>query len=143
MKYYAKDTFTQISETSGTIQNASRIYNVEISNQAVVDSGILLFPLNKFSFSDTTLYIRCADKGGWAEIRVVPFLLDFASVSSDATSSVSFASDDDALQIIHDGWNYIYDAPDDVDAIIYDMLSSPDSVSSDDGWDSFVHSLFP
>ena len=68
MIYNATNDFIQLPVTSGTIQNNSYVYTVEISNQAVVNSGILLFPLNKFSFSDTTLYIRCADKGGRAAI---------------------------------------------------------------------------
>lgn len=142
MKYYAKDTFTQISETSGTIQNASRIYNVEISNQAVVDSGILLFPLNKFSFSDTTLYIRCADKGGWAEIRVVPFLVDFGTASSGGSSSVD-STDADVDAMIADALNGDIVTDPDADATIDEMLDNTDHIDTGDGFSDFVDELFP
>ena len=86
MIYNVTDHFVQISETSGTIQNSSYIFDVEISHKAENDSGILLRPLNKYSFSDQTIFARCVD--GAAQIRVVPFIVDSGGVisSSDSTS---------------------------------------------------------
>ena len=73
MIYNVTSSFTRITETAGTIQNNSYIYPIEVSNQAVADSGILLYPLNKFSFSGTQLYLRCIESDKEAEVRVVPF----------------------------------------------------------------------
>ena len=86
MLYSLTDSFTKINETSGTIQNSSYIFDVEISHKAENDSGILLRPLNKYSFSDQTIFARCVD--GAAQIRVVPFIVDSGGVisSSDSTS---------------------------------------------------------
>ena len=92
MKYIAtRKTFTRINETSGTLQNTSKISDVEVSNEAVENTGIILAPQDKFSFSDATLYVRCVGGGG-AEIRVVPFMLDFG-ISQGGTST---ATDTDA-----------------------------------------------
>lgn len=88
MRYVVTDQFTKISETAGTIQNVGNVYPVEISDKAEADSGILLYPLNKISFSDKTLYMRCVEAGGQAEIHVVPFTVDSDSgftVADDAT----------------------------------------------------------
>ena len=72
MKYIAASkNFTRINETSGTIQNVSRINTVEVSNQPVMNSGVLLPPQERFSYNSLTLYVRCIDGGG-AEVRVVP-----------------------------------------------------------------------
>ena len=87
MIYLAKQTFTQIAESSGTIQNISRIFPVEVSDKAEADSGILLYPLNKFSYSGKTLFVRCIEAGGWAEIRVVPFEINVANFVSSGASS--------------------------------------------------------
>lgn len=76
MRYEVTSDFIKISETSGTIQNVSNVYPVEVSDKAEAGSGILLFPLNKFSFSETVLFMRCAETGGRAEILVTPFTVD-------------------------------------------------------------------
>lgn len=73
MIYSLTENFTQISETTGTIQNASHIGTIEMSDSNAPDSGILIYPLQKVSFSDQTVYLRCID--GYAEARVLPFEL--------------------------------------------------------------------
>lgn len=98
MIYNVQNDFIKIGVTSGTIQNNSYINDVEISNSAVNGSGIILRPLNKFTFTDQTIYARCVS-GGWAEIRVVPFVVDGGSVvvnggSSAASGGASFNQDD-------------------------------------------------
>ena len=39
MRYLLSKDFTQINETTGTIQNVSRIYDVEMSDKAQAKSG--------------------------------------------------------------------------------------------------------
>lgn len=75
MRYSVTKDFLKINETKGTIQNLSNINSVEVSNKAETDSGIFLLPLNKFSFSGTTLFVRCAGEGG-AIISVAPFMIN-------------------------------------------------------------------
>lgn len=133
-------TFTRISETSGTIQNASRINAVEISNQAVANTGVLLSPQEMFSFSDTTLYARCVEGGG-AEIRIVPFLINFG-VTQGGSSSEELPVDTQADNIIDDGWNNNYDAPDDVDATIDDIWDSSTTSDTGDGFNDYLDDLF-
>lgn len=133
-------TFTRISETSGTIQNTSRINAVEISNQAVKNTGVLLSPQEMFSFSDTTLYARCVEGGG-AEIRVVPFLINFG-VTQGGSSSEELPVDTQAANIIQDGWNNNYDAPDDVDTLVAGMMNDTDPIDTGDGWNDYLNELF-
>lgn len=72
MIYQLGNDFTQISETTGTIQNTSHINTVEMSQSNVKDSGIFIYPLQTKSFSNKTIYLRCVDGAG-AEARVLPF----------------------------------------------------------------------
>lgn len=74
MRYIVSGEFTKIDETSGTIQNTSKINVVEVSDTNEKGSGIMLYPLDRFTFSKS-LYARCVDGGG-AEVRVVPFEVD-------------------------------------------------------------------
>lgn len=71
MRYIVSGEFTKITETSGTIQNTSKINIVEVSDTNEKGSGIMLYPLDRFTFSKS-IYARCVDGGG-AEVRVVPF----------------------------------------------------------------------
>ena len=61
MIYSVSEHFIKIDETSGTIQNTSYIFDVEVSHKPEIDSGILLRPLNKYSFSDQDIFLRCID----------------------------------------------------------------------------------
>ena len=74
MIYHVTNDFIKIHETSGTIQNPSSIHTLEISENNERNNGILIYPLQKHSFTDTEIFIRCID--GQAEVRVVPFILD-------------------------------------------------------------------
>ena len=139
MIYNVTNDFVRLSETAGTIQNNSYIYPIELSNQAVADSGILLYPLNKFTFSGTQLYMRCTDGGAWAQIRVVPFLLDFGT--STATTPADTTSDVDEL--IADALNGNYSTDPDADSVINEMLNNTDPIDTGDGFSDFVNDLFP
>lgn len=105
MIYNVTSDFTKLSETSGTIQNTSRVYDIEISDKATPDTGIILFGLNKFSFSNQTIYVRCI--GGSAEIRVVPFTTDTTSggASSPTPADDNFADDNDVENFYDDIFN--------------------------------------
>ena len=87
MRYLLTKEFTQINETTGTIQNASRIYSVEISDKAQAKSGFLLPPLNKISFANKTLYARCVEIEA-VEICVVPFIVE-AGIGASSSGSTS------------------------------------------------------
>lgn len=141
MIYNVTNEFTRLAETAGTIQNNSYIYPIEISNQAVADSGILLYPLNKFTFSGTQLYMRCTDGGAWAEIRVVPFLLDFGT--STATTPAETDTDSDVDELIADALNGDYQTDPDADSVINEMLGNTDPIDTGDGWSDYVNDLFP
>ena len=93
MLYSIASEFVKINETHGTIQNTSSVYTVEVSDKAEIDSGFLLMPLNKMSF-DGEVYLRCAEGGGRALIRVVSFLVNSGGVASESSVTV-----DDSLVI--------------------------------------------
>ena len=75
MVYLLSNDFTKISETTGTVQNTSHIYTIEMAQSNVKDSGIFIYPLHQHSFNGTDIYLRCVDGAG-AEARVVPFEVD-------------------------------------------------------------------
>ena len=91
-----KDTFTQVPLTSGTIQNASGIKTVEVSDVQEEGSGILLLPLNKISFTGKTLYVRCVDGAG-AEVVVVPFEVDAGGGGGGSSGGLSGVTADFSL----------------------------------------------
>lgn len=85
------------------------------------------------------------DGGGWAEIRVVPFTLDFG-VSTGGTSSTEDAllSPDDATNaIINDAFNDndIVTDPD-ADDLVNDMWNSADPVDTGDGFSDDINAMF-
>lgn len=103
MRYLVTNQFTQITETSGTIQNVGNVYPVEISDKAEPDSGILLYPLNKISFTDKTLFMRCTEANGQAEIHVVPFTVDSGGgTSSGGTSAPTNVATDEQIDDLLD-----------------------------------------
>ena len=104
MIYNVTSDFTKLNETSGTIQNTSRVYDIEVSDKATPDSGIILFGLNQLSFNQT-VYVRCI--GGSAEIRVVPFTTDTTSggASSSTPADETFADDNDVENLYDDIFN--------------------------------------
>lgn len=74
MIYTCGHEFIKIDETSGTVQNESNINTIEMSQSNEPNSGILIYPLQKHSFNDSDIYLRCVD--GAARARVVPFKVD-------------------------------------------------------------------
>ena len=94
MQYLLTKEFTKINETSGTIQNASRINSVEISDTPTADSGYILSPLDKISFDGQSIYLRCL-AGGGAAVRVVSFIINSGGSSPSSQSSASEQGDTD------------------------------------------------
>lgn len=144
MIYNVTNNFIAVNETAGTIQNSSYAYTVEVSNKPENDSGILLFPLNKFTFSGTKLYMRCVDGDARARIRVVPFLLDYGGAASisPATDDTQFAADDavdDIINTAFSGGNV--DTEPDADSVVQDMWNSP-PVDTGDGFSDDIYAMF-
>ena len=93
MLYSLSTDFTKLNESQGTVQNSSNIYTLELSDSTEPDSGVLIYPLNKLSFSGTK-YLRCID--GNSQARVV----SFAEVNASSGSA-----DDNVADVIDDMWN--------------------------------------
>ena len=98
MLYNVTNIFIKINETSGAIQNTSYIYDIEVSDKAECDSGILLFPLNTIFFKGD-IYARCVDDKGQAEARVVSFATD--DIIDPDTSGFNFATFEDIQLILN------------------------------------------
>ena len=54
------DSFTEIPFTSGTIQNINSQATVEVSTTDTPNTGIILYPSEKYEWSDATIYARAA-----------------------------------------------------------------------------------
>mgnify|MGYP000730008561 CR=1 FL=1 len=100
MPYNLTDQFIKINETTGTIQNTSHIYSVEVSHSPDNVGGILLFPLQKVSFCNQTIYLRCAEPGGRVLVRLSPFLVNAVAASSSLPSSTEEHFNQDDLDYI-------------------------------------------
>lgn len=53
--------FTELSETTGTIQNTSDKFTLELSNKNELNSGIFIYPRRQGSFKNTRAYLRCVN----------------------------------------------------------------------------------
>ena len=84
MLYALTKDFIKINETTGTVQNSSKIRTLEMSDKNEVNTGIFIPPLRTYTFIDTEIYLRCVD--GEGEARVVPFLVDTGSVDVSVAS---------------------------------------------------------
>lgn len=131
--YRVNTDFIKISETTGTIQNTSRVFDLEVSNQPEPNSGIILFGLNKFSFSNETIYLRCID--GVADVRVVPFTTDGSS--GGGSSADDF---DSQLDSIFGGDSFADD--NDMENAFNDIFSGGSSYASDPDIDSALDDIF-
>lgn len=78
--------WTALSVTTGTIQNMSVVYNLEVSEDNTVGSGQILFPRNGFSFDGVQLYARVvAEDDTEVEARVSPFVESAGSGSGSGS----------------------------------------------------------
>lgn len=84
MLYTLTSAFTRLNESTGTIQNSSS-QSIEVSDQNILGTGVILKPGEKFSFSGATFYARC--EGAKATVRVVPFAMGSSGGSSSGGSA--------------------------------------------------------
>lgn len=69
------DSFLEIPFTSGTIQNISDFALVEISTTEDAESGLILYPWEKYQWNELTIYARSAwGSGETAHIAVEPLV---------------------------------------------------------------------
>ena len=132
MLYNVTGEFVKVTETGGTIQNNSQAFTVEISDNTDEDSGYLLRPLNRVSFSGD-IYVRCTEGGGRAQINVVSFITDSGGSSSGGSyiDDSSVASDSDIDNLLDDIFGND-DTP----------HSAAPSVASDADIDSLIEDIF-
>lgn len=78
------DSWTKITETSGTIQNLDGLYTVELTNDTL-SGGIWLGVKQKITFSNTDIYLRCIGDDATASVVVVPFIVDGKGSGSDGS----------------------------------------------------------
>lgn len=102
MLYNVTSEFIKVAETTGTIQNTSQCYSVEISDDAVPGNGFILYPLNRISFTGN-VYLRCIDGGGRAQVNVVSFITDSGGGGS---GGVQFVSDADVDAMLADVFGF-------------------------------------
>ena len=104
------NTFMQLPYTTGTVQNISNT-DIEISNEQVIGSGIILKAGETFAFDNATIY-ACARPvldGGTGIISVVPFNAGGRGGESPIyvpKGSVAFASLPSTLNSTMLGWTY-------------------------------------
>ena len=101
MIYNITQNFQRLGITSGTVQNTHASYTIELSDNATADSGIILYPRQKFSFSGTTLYARCKGAGG-AELRAVSFFAGDGGGSGSVIDDSNVATDDELNNLMDD-----------------------------------------
>lgn len=85
MLYEVSNSFVKIDETQGIIQNASSGNDIEVSDEATTNSGIILKPGESLSFSGTDIYVRTIGNKNSA-VRVVPFVQGFTAGSTSGSS---------------------------------------------------------
>lgn len=116
--YSLTTDFTKLNETQGTVQNSSNIFTLELSDSTEPDSGVLIYPLNKLSFSGTK-YLRCIDGNSLARV------VSFAEV---AAASSSGSSDDNVADVIDEIWNNAGDSSavehDDFSDVLNDIFNT-------------------
>ena len=158
MLYNVTDSFIKVAENSGTIQNNSQAFTVEISDNTDEDSGYLLHPLNRVSFSGD-IFIRCTEGGGRAQVNVVSFITDSGGSGGGSyvdDSHVAPDSDIDSLidDIFGDDSGSAVDdsqvaSDEDIDSLLDDIFGSDDSgtttepqVAPDADIDSLIEDIF-
>lgn len=97
MIYSVGKDFIKINETSGTVQNSSSMYTIEMATEPVPNSGIVIYPAQSVSYHDKTIYLRCVD-GVTTKIRCVPFDIGSKGVDDDVT----YITDGDYLHLTFD-----------------------------------------
>ena len=93
-KYTLTKNFSEITETSGVMQNLSSDANIEVTDNTD-DAGIILKPFQTLNFSQK-LYARKIGNTGTSNLAVVPFHVEEDS-ESNATDESSTDDENDAI----------------------------------------------
>lgn len=96
MIYTVGKDFIKITETSGTVQNSSSTYTIEIATDPTANSGICIYPTQSVSFHEKTIYLRCLN--GTTKVRCVPFEIGTKGVDDD----VAYITDGNYLHLTFD-----------------------------------------
>ena len=103
MRYTIGGDFIRINESSGTIQNTSQIYTLEVSTVATANSGLLVYPLKSFPFRGSPVYLRCVDRNGVIDVNVAPFTFGTSGgISSSGDTSYQTFDEQDLNDIFKD-----------------------------------------
>ena len=120
MLFNLTNDFQRLPISTGTIQNNSSCYFLEVSNDPNAQRGLILAPLEKISFANSTLYARCSGTKSFSAI-VVPF--------ADAAASGGSGGSSDGQTVPED----MVATDDEIDSLIDDIWSGGGSSSSSGG----------
>ena len=93
-KYTLTKNFSEITETSGVMQNLSSDANIEVTDNTD-DAGIILKPFQTLNFSQK-LYARKIGNSGTSNLAVVPFRVE-EDIESTAADESSANDENDAI----------------------------------------------
>lgn len=84
------DSFATIPITTGTLQNINEKATIEVATSETMDSGLILYPHEKFEWVDSTIYVRSAwDGGEVTSLAVLPLLKGGAGGGGGGGSTVT------------------------------------------------------
>lgn len=132
MIYNVTNAFTQLTETTGTIQNSGS-NSIEVSDRRAPGTGIILKPGEKFSFTDKTLYVR--GEGRNSTVRVVPFVLGAGGVVSVSGGTDTQGDSTNYTGDVDDMWNESGDPTE-------EMWNTPTAGSFDEEFDSVLDDIY-
>ncbi|MBR3051886.1 MAG: hypothetical protein IKG61_10630 [Selenomonadaceae bacterium] len=127
MLYTLTSSFTRLSETTGTIQNSSS-HSIEVSNQEIFGTGVVIKPGETFSFSNASLFARC--EGAKAVVRVVPFVLGAGGSGGSSSSGTPDYTGD-----VEDMWTDSGDPT-------QEMWDNPTDEPYDDEFDKVIDHIY-
>ena len=80
--------FIKLDETTGTIQNTSDNFTLELSSKNELNSGIFIYPHRQCSFKNTPVYLRCVN--GYVLANIETFNLESGgNISASITVDVA------------------------------------------------------
>lgn len=99
-RYILRNNFQKLAESAGTVVNISTV-KVELSEQAVAGTGVILYPRRKISFSSPIFAAKAAGESGAAVIGVIQRK---KSSSSSSGSNTFYDGDDEIIsdEEVHD-----------------------------------------
>ena len=100
-RYILRNNFQKLAESAGTVVNISTV-KVELSEQAVAGTGVILYPRRKISFGSPIFAAKAAGESGAAVIGVIRRKKN--SSSSSGSSGTFYDGDDEIIsdEEVHD-----------------------------------------